>query len=292
MQTRRTWITEDEVAAMFPDRDPSAHKGNFGHSLIVAGKKGMMGAALLAAGGALRSGCGLVTCHVPVGERLAMQISHPSAILSLDFNDCFSEFPVNMARFTAVCVGPGLGQAPETAAALGRLLESGLPMVLDADALNLISSNPEFFSRIPPDSVLTPHAGELERLLKAAVASSVIRGCCNAEENLYDEEKRTGMVKALSLATGAVIVVKGHNTMVCAPDGSLSINPVGNPGMAKGGSGDVLAGFMAGLLARGLSARDAAVAGVYLHGLAGDKAAAAIGEESMNASDILDFLRI
>ena len=288
----KKWITEEQVMEMFPTRDRAAHKGDFGHVLVVAGKKGMAGAALLAAGGALKSGCGLVTAHIPAGERLAMQIVHPSAIVSPDCGDCFSEMPADMDRYSAVCAGPGLGQEPATVASLGKLLDAGLPMVLDADALNMIASNPEYFYRIPRNSVMTPHAGELERLLRSAAASSVVSGICIREKVRGIDEEKITAVRALAAAAETVIVVKGNNTMICAPDGSLVFNPTGNPGMAKGGSGDVLAGFMAGLLARGFTARNAAVAGVFLHGKAGDRAAAAIGEESMNASDILACLGI
>ena len=200
-------------------------------------------------------------------------------------------------------------------------MKTGLPMVLDADALNLISSHPGFFALIPPGSVLTPHIGELRRLLRSALTASVIRcpelsvsdgksddsrtvtvictdaACGQADPSGQDqvwqtEEEKVALVKSLAAATGAVIVVKGWHTMVCSPDGTLKYNTTGNPGMAKGGSGDLLTGLITGLLARGFTAADAAAAGVWLHGSAGDRAAAIIGEESMNASDILAHIRI
>ena len=309
------------IRAMFPRRERNAHKGHFGHALLVAGQRGMTGAALLATGAALRSGCGLVTAHIPADERLAVHILHPSAILSLDPDTCFSELPTDMSRYTAVGAGPGLGQSGKTTAALRLLMKTGLPMVLDADALNLISSHPGFFALIPPGSVLTPHIGELRRLLRSALTASVIRcpelsvsdgksddsrtvtvictdaACGQADPSGQDqiwqtEEEKVALVKSLAAATGAVIVVKGWHTMVCSPDGTLKYNTTGNPGMAKGGSGDVLTGLITGLLARGFTADDAATAGVWLHGSAGDRAAALIGEESMNASDILAHIRI
>lgn len=277
---------------LLPGRNVFAHKGDFGHVLIVAGKQGMTGAAILASGGALKSGCGLVTVHVPFTERLAVHISHPSAIVSTDSGACFSALPRSMSGYSAVGVGPGLGQAPETVSALRALLGTGIPAVIDADALNIISSVPEIFGMIPRGSVLTPHIGELRRLVKAAAGISLIRGG-EGEDGLWrDEREKLRMVRELASATGAVVVVKGAHTMVCPPSGAIKFNRTGNPGMAKGGSGDVLAGLVAGLLAKGMSAEDAAVAGVYLHGAAGDRAAAAIGEESMNASDILDNLRV
>ena len=168
-------IDERMVRAMFTRRERNAHKGHFGHALLVAGQRGMLGAALLATGAALRSGCGLVTAHIPADERLAVHILHPSAILSLDPDICFSELPSDMTRYTAVGAGPGLGQSEKTASALLGLMKAGLPMVLDADALNLISSHPDFFAHIPHGSVLTPHIGELRRLLRSALTASVIR---------------------------------------------------------------------------------------------------------------------
>ena len=286
-------IGEEDVRKLFPKRAPDAHKGDFGHVLVVAGKQGMMGASILAAGAALKSGCGLVTVHVPAAERLSIHITHPSAMVSADHEDCFSVLPADMSRYTAAGVGPGLGRSEQTAAALIRLLETGLPLVLDADALNIISSRPDCFGMIPGGSVLTPHAGELRRLLSSAIRSGVISGFRECAGTVWaDEEQKKQMASALAAATGAVVVVKGHNTAVCTPDGRRMLNTTGNPGMAKGGSGDVLTGFIAGLLARGFAAGDAAMAGVWLHGRAGDCAAAESGEESMNASDILSCLKI
>ena len=288
----KEWIDADEVKRMFPERDRDAHKGNFGHALLIAGKHGMMGAAMLAAGAALRSGCGLVIVHVPADERLAIHLSHPSAIVSLDSGNCFSELPEDMDRYSAVCAGPGLGRSEKTVSALGLLLETGRPLVLDADALNIISAVPSYLEKIPRGSVLTPHAGELRRLLSAASFSFADIFRTHGDNVWRDDAEKTEMVMALAGKTGTVIVSKGAHTMVCSPSGRLRYNPTGNPGMAKGGSGDVLTGFVVGLMARGVSAEDAAAAGVYLHGAAGDRAAEKFGEESMNASDILECLRI
>lgn len=286
-------IKAEDVVSMFPFRDPMAHKGDFGHLLLVAGRTGMMGAASLAAGGALKSGCGLVTVHVPSSERFIIQVSHPSAIVSLDPASSFSVLPDDMSKYSAVGAGPGLGRDPETVSALGRLLRSGKPAVLDADALNIIASHPGYFPIIPPGSVLTPHIGELKRLLRSALSCGLIASAgAGTDEVWADEEERMELVKRLAAATGAVVIVKGHHTAVCSPDCTLRYNTTGNPGMAKGGSGDILTGLIAGLLARNFSAENAAAAGVYIHGRAGDKAAWLFGEESMNASDILRCLKI
>lgn len=267
---------------ILPERNTFSHKGMAGHALIVAGSSGMTGAAILATGAALKSGCGLVTAHIPSGERLAMHISNPSALVSPDRSPYFSELPPDMSRYTAAGVGPGLGKSPGTAEALRRLMTAGLPMVLDADALNIMAAKPELLGMIPPGSVLTPHLGELRRLLE-----SYGKG-----KSWKDDTEKIGLVREFAAGTGAVVVVKGAHTMICTPSGRLKFNSTGNPGMAKGGSGDVLTGLLTGLLARGLSPEDAAVAAVYFHGAAGDRAAASLGEESVNASDILSRIRL
>ena len=263
-------------------RPKYSHKGNYGHCFLVCGSEGMMGAAVLSVSAALRSGCGLVTAHVPYSERTAMQVSNPSAMAVFDERGFFSaSYPAAaLSKYTAICAGPGLGRNPATAVALAGLLESArelsMPFVLDADALNMIAEDKHMQEMLYHGCVLTPHPGELKRLIGPWTG---------------DEEK-ISKVSAFSARTGAVVLVKGANTMTCLPDGRIYINSTGNPGMAKGGCGDVLAGLIAGLMAKGLSCGTAAVAGVYFHGLAGDRAAAALGEESMNSSDLLDFLSV
>lgn len=263
-------------------RPKYSHKGNYGHCFLVCGSEGMMGAAVLSVSAALRSGCGLVTAHVPYSERTAMQVSNPSAMVVFDERGFFSaSYPAAaLSKYTAICAGPGLGRNPVTAVALAGLLESArelsMPFVLDADALNIIAEDKHMQEMLYHGCVLTPHPGELRRLVGPWTG---------------DEEK-ISKVSAFSARTGAVVLVKGANTMTCLPDGRIYINSTGNPGMAKGGCGDVLAGLIAGLMAKGLSCGTAAVAGVYFHGLAGDRAAAALGGEPMNSSDLLDFLSV
>lgn len=250
-----------------------SHKGDNGHLLAVCGHTGMTGAALLAVSGALRSGCGLVTARIPASERLAMHVAHPSAIVSCGEGDCFRDLPENMSRFTSVCVGCGLGTGKETAWALERLFGCGVPMVIDADALNLVSGSSRLRSALPEGSVLTPHLGELERLT----------GKWDGEAGKFE--------KAMALARefSSVVVVKGAHTMTVSPDGKVFFNSTGCSGMAKGGSGDVLAGYIGGLLARGYPPLQAAVTGVCRHGLAGERAGRKWGQEAMNASDLADF---
>lgn len=251
-----------------------AHKGTYGHALLVCGSKGMAGAAVLATGAALRSGCGLVSVRIPESERFAVHAACPSAIVSPDPEPVFSALPSDMEPYRAVGVGCGLGRHPLSARALGELLRCGKPMVIDADALNIIASDADLLQAVPEGALLTPHPGELRRLIGPWT----------------DDEEKIGKVKRLSAEHGCIVVVKGAHTMICTPQGDLYFNASGNPGMAKGGSGDVLTGYLTGLLARGYDPLSAALSGVYIHGRAGDRAAGRYGQEGMNASDLVEFL--
>ena len=276
-QTPYYYLTEDVVRLFVERRQKFAHKGTYGHALLICGSEGMMGAAVLAAGGALRSGCGLVTVRVPQAERNVLYVTRPSALVSGDPGTCFSEPPEDLGKYTAVGVGPGLGQAPATATALRKLLEVyRRPVVLDADALNLLAADRELFGLVPPDSILTPHPGELKRLIG---------------DWKDDREK---LEKTLELARNlkCFLIVKGAYSAVCTPGGDVWFNSTGNPGMAKGGSGDVLTGLLTGLLAKGMDAQFAAMYGVYMHGRAGDEAARLRGMESMDSADIVEALRL
>ena len=265
---------EDARRILKPRRE-DAHKGDFGHALLVCGSYGMAGAAVLATMGALRSGCGLVTVHLPESERMAIHVTSPSAMVDSDPGAYFSALPSNLDKYTAVGCGCGLGRHPETEAALQALLEAWhRPMVLDADALNIIAVRPELFESVPDGSILTPHLGELRRLTGEWTSSADM------------------MEKAFRLAcrTRSCMVVKGPHSAVIGPDGRVSCNPTGNPGMATGGSGDVLTGLLTGLLASGYPAFDAARLGVWLHGRAGDIAALHYGQNGMNSRDIAGCL--
>lgn len=319
-------VDRNFIHSLMKPRSEFDNKGTHGHALVISGSTGMMGAAVLSAGAALRSGCGLVSVRVPFQERKVIQISLPSAIVSPDPACVFSSLPDGLARYSSIAVGPGLGQRQETVAALKCLLSAMSPdkhktfvrsgvfnphvktLVLDADALNIISTHPDMFRLIPSGAVLTPHIGELSRLLRAAVGSGFIERTATGETDnlLADGRKVEGasyypwqndmdkvaMVRALSRRLASVIVVKGAHTMICGPDGKCFFNMTGNPGMAKGGSGDILTGLIAGLAARGYDSLSAAVLGVWFHGVAGDKAAFVRGMESMNSTDILDCLQI
>lgn len=265
---------EDARRILRPRRE-DAHKGDFGHALLVCGSYGMAGAAVLATMGALRSGCGLVTVHLPESERMAIHVTSPSAMVDSDPGAYFSALPSNLDKYTAVGCGCGLGRHPETEAALQALLGAWhRPMVLDADALNIIAVRPELFKSVPDGSILTPHLGELRRLTGEWTSSADM------------------MEKAFRLAcrTRSCVVVKGPHSAVIGPDGRVSCNSTGNPGMATGGSGDVLTGLLTGLLASGYPAFDAARLGVWLHGKAGDIAALHYGQNGMNSLDIAGCL--
>lgn len=270
-------IDADYLRPILSHRENVSHKGDYGHLLIVAGCQNMPGAAVLATGAALKSGCGLVTLHSTERALQAAVNSCPSAILSEDPDICFSRVPDSIGRYSAIAVGPGLGRKPQTLDAFSSLLSFSLkdkvPMVLDADALNLLSSNPTLLDLIPDGSVLTPHMGELERF-----SSSSFSG--GADE----------IASELSSRTRSVVVLKGYQSRVFTPDRRLLVNTTGNPGMAKGGSGDVLTGLIGGLLARGYRSIDAAALGVWIHGRAGDFMTEVCTAEAYNSSDLIDSL--
>lgn len=272
------YVMEDDISGIVKPRAENAHKGTYGHALLVCGSYGMIGAAVLATSAALRSGCGLVTVHIPAEERFPVAANCPSALFSLDTAQHFTTLPSDMSKYTVVGVGCGLGQHQQTVAALGELLkwasDNGRPVVLDADALNILAANREMLKLVPSHSILTPHLGELKRLV----------GEWSDAEDMYS--KANNLAKQLH----SIVVVKGPNTAICNEGADIVFNSTGNAGMAKGGSGDVLTGFITGLLARGYAPADAAVLGVYIHGMAGDKAADYFGQEGMNSADIVDFL--
>ncbi len=269
------YLTADWVSGICRPRAKFAHKNTYGHALLVAGSDGMMGAALLTVGAALRSGCGLVTAHIPSSERTSMYATNPSAMLSLDPGDCFTEQPTDIDRYAAIGIGPGLGQSVTTQQAVSELLQHvSVPCVVDADALNILASHPSWQSYIPAGSILTPHIGELRRLVGP----------------WEGEQQKIERALALAQTRSSVVIVKGAHTMLCMPGGEVYFNSTGTPGMAKGGCGDVLTGLLTGLLARGYSAPEAAVLGVYLHGRAGEKAAEYYHVESMNSGDMADFI--
>ncbi len=275
LKTNYSFITGNDIIPLYKARQKHAHKGRFGHGLIISGSYGKMGAAILAAKGAIRSGIGLLTIHTPKSGYNIIQSTVPEAMCSIDEDDMFFSGIKDTGHFNAIGIGPGIGLDNKTEAALKLLIQNySAPMVFDADALNIISKNKTWLSFIPKGSILTPHIKEFER-----IAGKV--------HNSYQR-----MEKALELAFKyqIFIILKGANTLIAFPDGRVYFNSTGNPGMATGGSGDVLTGIILGLLTQGYLPSQASIAGVYLHGYAGDIAARKKGYESLIAGDINDNL--
>lgn len=263
-----------DAVGMLHKRGEFSHKGTFGHALLVAGSYGMAGAALLGAKAALRSGCGLLTVHLPSRCCDALQVSVPEAVVSLDSDGVsFSELP-DLSRYDAVGVGPGLGKKDQTRAALSHLLgRVAVPLVVDADALNIIAEE-GWLSRLPENTIITPHPKEFDRLMGAS----------------HSGYERLEKQLALSRERGVIVVLKGANTSVSLPDGRCFFNTTGNPGMATAGSGDVLTGIVLSLLAQKYTAEEAALLGVFVHGLSGDLASESFGQEGLMAGDLADFV--
>ncbi|MBO9595717.1 MAG: NAD(P)H-hydrate dehydratase [Niabella sp.] len=269
-------INQSLVQRIYRPRAAFAHKGNFGHALIIAGSYGKTGAALLSTRSCLRSGTGLVSVHVPEKSVPILQTAAPEAMVLPDADGAaITRLGYTPEPFSAIGVGPGIGTDIKTRFFLRELLERETGrLVLDADALNIIAENPELLNLLRPGSILTPHPKEFSRLF-------------GAQENDF-KKIEVAISKAMEL--NIVIVLKGHRTLVALPDGTGFFNISGNAGMAKGGSGDVLTGMLTSLIAQGYSSKDAAIMGVFLHGLAGDFAATARGMDAMIATDIIEHI--
>lgn len=275
VSTQHYFITERDVASILKKRAIRSHKGNFGHSLLIAGSYGKMGAAVISAKACLRSGVGLLTVHVPKCGYEIMQTTLPEAMVTIDKEySGISEFS-SILQYNAIGVGPGIGTSKQSESVLHYLIQNTKrPMVLDADALNILSENKGWLPLLPPNTILTPHLKEFERLV----------GRCQ------DSLERLKLQREFSVKYTVYIVLKGVHTSISCPDGSIYFNSTGNPGMAKGGSGDALTGVLTALLAQQYSAEQSCLLGVYLHGLAGDFAALHFSEESMLVTDLIDQL--
>ena len=270
-------LTTEHLRPKLLHRERNSHKHDYGRLLIIAGCETMPGAAVLATGGALQSGCGLVRLHSTARALQAVVNCFPSAMLSEEYDDFFHTVPEKLERYNTIAIGPGLGWSPGTLNSFMDLLAEArskhIPMVLDADALNILSVLSDWTELIPQGSVLTPHKGELKRLLPSK----------------SDEERET-LAWELCAETGCCVVMKGYHSRVFTPNGTCYVNTTGGPGMAKGGSGDVLTGLVGGLMARGYSAEDAATLGVWIHGYAGDVLSAERTEEAFSSRDLIDKL--
>ncbi|GEQ86284.1 bifunctional NAD(P)H-hydrate repair enzyme [Patiriisocius marinistellae] len=267
-------IAKPQAQRFYKQRNKYAHKGNFGHSLIVAGSYGMMGASVLATKATMRIGAGKVTAMVPRSGYSILQSTVPEAMVKTDENEDFITNINYDFEPDAIAVGMGIGNNDETATALKALLKKVLcPIVIDADALNCISKTKTLIKLLPENAILTPHPGELARLVGEWTDD-------------YDKIKKC---QEFSATYKVIIIIKGANTITVMGN-ELYINTTGNPGMATAGSGDVLSGCLSGLLAQGYDPLLASVFGVYLHGSAGNIASQTVGFEAMMASDIINSL--
>ncbi|NAS12117.1 NAD(P)H-hydrate dehydratase [Poritiphilus flavus] len=263
-----------EVLPLYRPRQKFSHKGHYGHALILGGSYGKIGAVILSTSACLRVGAGLVTAYVPQCGLLPLQIACPEAMVLTDKGEKYiSQIEFDLEP-SAVGAGIGLGTEKETVSALSAFLDAQKSaMVLDADALNILSQNRKLLDKIPEGSILTPHPKELERLLGS----------------WKDDFEKLQKTREFSVNHRCIIVIKGAHTTICAGE-KCYINNNGNPGMATAGSGDVLTGFITGLLSQGYEPLAAAIFGVFLHGMAGDLAATEQGFEALTANSIIDFI--
>lgn len=273
--TNYFFLTVEAVAQLLPRPSKFSHKGTNGTGLLVAGSYAMMGAAVLAAEAAVHSGIGLLACHVPVKGIDIIQVAVPEALVDPDKNgECFSGV-ADWKRYNAVAVGPGIGTKEETVAGLKDLLTGWRgPTILDADALNILSENRKLLDLLHDKCILTPHPKEFERL-------------AGKSENDFE---RLNKLSNFATYYKTIVVLKGAHTVIALPSGRCIFNMTGNPGMAKGGSGDVLTGMLLALVTNGVRPEDAAVIGVFAHGMAGDIAAGENGMRGMSAGSIIPAL--
>ena len=275
-----------EARLLLRKRDRFSNKGSFGHALLLVGSYGKIGAAVLSARACLRSGVGLLTVQVPqcgytalqtiVPEAMCLPDSHQTVLTGLPDRGLSEGHSQAPADYSAVGIGPGIGKAPETLDMLKNLLPTlKKPIVVDADALNLLSENRELLDKLPPNSILTPHPKEFERLTKKW-------------DNDY---QKLDILREFAKKYKVVVVLKGAYSAVATPDGDVHFNSTGNPGLSAGGTGDVLTGVLTALLAQGYDPIEVAVLGVFAHGLAGDRVAEQRGPIGMTASDVIDALR-
>jgi NAD(P)H-hydrate epimerase len=266
-------VNLDTATSIYKPRDPFSNKGNFGHALLLSGSFGKIGAAVLSARACLTSGAGLITAHLPACGYAIMQTALPEAMVTVDRDpNQLTELPKELKPYNVIGAGPGIGTSEATKGMIKKLMKSfSHPLVLDADALNIISRDKKLLSKIPANSIITPHPKEFDRLFGPSA------------ENV----QRFALAKTNAVKYKLIIVLKGHYTGIFCPDGSICFNTTGNAGMAKGGTGDVLTGMVTAMLAQSYAPPDAAKLAVFLHGLAGDIAAAESAEESMLASDLI-----
>ncbi len=278
------WLDESAIASLLPRREPTGHKGTAGHLLAIAGSVGKTGAGLLCARAGLRAGAGMVTIATTSTAQAAFDAKVVAEMTTCyaqgedaDANS-FADLSVQAARMRAVVVGPGIPTGEGMAALVRRLVaELSVPMVIDADALNLIGVEAaEVVGKVSAERVMTPHPGEMARLCGCSVADV--------------QSDRLGIARRFSAASGAVVVLKGARTIIATPDGTAYVNPTANAALGTAGSGDVLSGTIGAFLAQGLGAKDAACAGVFVHGLAAEIATRTVGSRNLIATDLPDAI--
>ena len=278
-------IEKEYVQSLFPNRNRDSHKGDFGRIFIIAGSKGMTGAAVMAASAAMKSGAGLVTvgCPASLNDILEVKLTEEMTLPLEDgmrgvlSPECIKKILSKLSKSDVILFGPGLSEHPDIYRILESVLSwSGKPVIIDADGINALSSNINILRRCKVPIVLTPHPGEMSRLIGIGIKDI--------------QADRINIARTFAMEWNVILVLKGARTIVAQPDGQIYINLTGNPGMATAGSGDVLAGMIASFIGQGLSADDAAIAAVYMHGYAGDIAAQKYGEHPLVATDIIKAL--
>ncbi|HSB93809.1 MAG TPA: NAD(P)H-hydrate dehydratase, partial [Flavitalea sp.] len=269
------FVDEALVRTLYKPRKAFAHKGNFGHALLCVGSYGKIGAGVLAAKSCLRSGVGLLSVHIPQCGYTVIQSAVPEAMAIADLNDHHLSTAPSLDKYQAIGIGPGIDTHENTAKILQTILPgTDAPVVLDADALNIISKEISLLKSVQGKSILTPHPREFERLFGESP----------------DDFGRMELLKQKAVEHQAIILLKGRYSCVAGPDGKLYFNSSGNPGMATGGAGDVLTGMITAFVAQGYPLLDATLIGMYLHGTAGDIAANKYSQEAMIAGDIIESI--
>ena len=271
------FLTEESFKDHLSARTRFSHKGTYGHGLLVAGSIGKMGAAVLSARAAMRSGIGLLTVHIPKIGYDVLQTSIPEAMCVTDSQtDYSSQLKSDLTMYSVIGVGPGMGNQEGTKIILEQLFTAKTKLVIDADGINILAANPNLLKKMPPASILTPHPKEFERL-------------CGKSKNTFE---RLTLQRKFAKEHRCILILKDAITSIAMPNGDVYFNTTGNPGMATAGSGDVLTGIITGIFAQGFPPQIAALIAVYFHGKAGDQAALLLGENQIIASDIIEHLRI
>ena len=270
------YLILQDIIQLYRPRNKFSHKGSFGHGILLAGSKGKMGAAILSAKACLRSGAGLLTVNIPACGYIPMQTALPEAMVICDEQDEYLRKYPDLSPYSAIAMGPGMGQEKETAQVLKVIIQqAAVPLVLDADALNILAENKTWISFLPANTILCPHPKEFDRLTYAHTSA-------------YD---RLQTARSFALKYQVIVILKGAHTAIVLPDQRVFFNSSGNAALAKGGSGDVLTGMLLAYLANGYKPFEAALMGVFLHGMAADRYVDKFSIDSMLSGDLIDMLK-